>query len=295
MITEEIKNDGEDRSMGREENVKIFNDTEKLCKSNERLKESLNKSREKQYFLAEDAKMEEVKKNIYEKPCKVKVSKKRTLEAASAYKGKKICVLNFASATNPGGGVTRGSTAQEECICRVTGLYFCLNTREMWDNFYTPHRNDANPIHNDDIIYTPAVTVFKSDIASPQLMKENDWYNVNVITCAAPNLRAKPANAFNSGDGNKAIKVTDKELLAIHEKRLRRILDVAVAEGNEIVILGAFGCGAFENNPNVVATAAKHVIEEYRHAFAGIEFAVYCRLGDDENYRTFERMFGTQR
>jgi len=278
--------------MGREENVLIFNDTEKLCKTNERLKESLNNSRAKQYFLAEEAALQVPDKQIYKKPCWITVSKKRTLEAASAHKGEKVAILNFASATNPGGGVTRGSSAQEECICRVTGLYFCLNTRDMWDSFYTPHRNEHNPLHNDDIIYTPDVTVFKSDTVSPKLMPEADWYNVNVITCAAPNLREKPANAYNSGDGNKAVKITDKELLEIHEKRLRRILDVAEAEGNEIVILGAFGCGAFENNPSVVATAAKHVIEEYRHAFAGIEFAVYCRLGDDENYRTFERILG---
>lgn len=278
--------------MGREENVLIFNDTEKLCKTNDRLKESLNNSRAKQYFLPEEAALQVPDKQIYKKPCWIIVSKKRTLEAASAYKGEKVAVLNFASATNPGGGVTRGSSAQEECICRVTGLYFCLNTHDMWDSFYTPHRSEHNPLHNDDIIYTPDVTVFKSDTASPKLMPEADWYNVNVITCAAPNLREKPANAYNSGDGDKAVKVTDKELLEIHEKRLRRILDVAVAEGNEIVILGAFGCGAFENKSSVVATAAKHVIEEYRYAFAVIEFAVHCRPGDDENYRTFERMLG---
>lgn len=278
--------------MGREENVSIFNDTERLCKTNERLKESLNKSREKQYFLLEEAELQVSDRQIYKKPCWVTVSKKRTLEAASAYKGEKVAVLNFASATNPGGGVTRGSSAQEECICRVTGLYFCLNARDNWEYFYEPHRYTHNPLHNDDIIYTPDVTVFKTDTAAPKLMPESDWYNVNIITCAAPNLREKPANTYNSGDGNKAAKITDKELLEIHEKRLRRILDVAVTEGNEIVILGAFGCGAFENKPSVVATAAKHVIEEYRHAFVGIEFAVYCRSGDDENYRTFERILG---
>mgnify|MGYP002729763685 CR=1 FL=1 len=77
--------------------------------------------------------------------------------------------------------------------------------------------------------------------------------NIDVITCAAPNLREKPSNAFNTGDGKDAIKITDKELLAIHEKRLRRILDVALNHGVETIVLGAFGCGAFMNNPNVVA------------------------------------------
>lgn len=94
----------------------------------------------------------------------------------------------------------------------------------------------------------------------------------------------------NGKDCDSKVKVTDKELLSIHEKRLRRILDVAVSEGVDTVILGAFGCGAFMNNPNVVAQAAQNVIKDYLKAFRNIEFAVYCRSDDDLNFRTFERM-----
>ena len=94
---------------------------------------------------------------------------------------------------------------------------------------------------------------------------------MDVITCAAPNLRDQPSNGYNTGDGNKAVKISDKDLLLLHEKRLRRILDVAVLEENETVILGAFGCGAFRNDPQVVALAAKNVIKEYLHAFKNID------------------------
>ena len=121
-------------------------------------------------------------------------------------------------------------------------------------------------------------------------MPEADWYKVDVITCAAPNLRDKPSNRFNQGDGVKKAKISDKELLLIHEKRLRRILDIAVAEGDEVIILGAFGCGAFLNNPEVVALAAKNVIKEYLNAFKVIEFAVYCGPKDNRNFKTFERV-----
>ncbi len=75
--------------------------------------------------------------------------------------------------------------------------------------------------------------------------------------------------------------------MELHEKRLRRILDVAVLQGNEVGILGAFGCGAFRNNPKVVAQAARNVIKEYMYAFKYIEFAVYCSPWEDENYRVF--------
>ena len=145
---------------------------------------------------------------------------------------------------------------------------------------------------NNDIIYTPNVTVFKSDTSMPQLMTESDWYNVDVITCAAPNLRLMPSNVMNSGDGHKSVKVTDKELYDIHVKRLTRVMDVAVAGGNEVVILGAFGCGAFENNPDVVARASKEVMEAYRNSFETIEFAVYCSPRDEQNYTIFKRTIG---
>ena len=199
-------------------------------------------------------------------------------------------VLIFASAKKPGGGVRNGANAQEECLCRCSGLYFILNTQIMRKGFYEPHKRAHNPIHNDDIIYTPEVTVFKSDTASPTLLAEKDWYDVDVITCAAPNLRENPGNKYNQGDGNKRVKLSDKELLQIHEKRLKRILDVAVSKGDEVIILGAFGCGAFMNKTEIVALAAKNVVKEYLKAFKVVEFAVYCSPRDDENYKTFDRV-----
>ena len=66
----------------------------------------------------------------FEDEAKIIVSTKRTFEAAAGYAGQKVAVHNFASATNPGGGVTRGSSAQEECLCRCSVLYFCLSVPE---------------------------------------------------------------------------------------------------------------------------------------------------------------------
>ena len=276
--------------MGRYENKLVFEDTEKLCKQNTRLKDSVRKATEGQRLILETEQLPSVERNRFDAPAKVVVSGRRTLEAAAVYRGTKTAVHNFASASNPGGGVANGANAQEECICRCSGLYFSLNTPKMWDGFYSPHREAHDPIHNDDIIYTSGVTVFKTDQAAPELMEEADWYDVDVITCAAPNLRSQPSNGYNSGDGNRAVKVTDRELLAIHEKRLRRILDVAVMEKCETIILGAFGCGAFMNKPDVVAMAAKNVVKDYLHAFRNIEFAVYCSPRDEQNYKVFQRI-----
>ncbi len=278
--------------MGREENIQVFDDTKKKCQSDSRLIQAIAQANAAQkLILGSDT---ETWKSAcrYMRPAQVTVSRKRTLEAASAYHGKKVCVLNFASATNPGGGVTRGSSAQEEAICRCSTLYFSLIEQSMWKGFYTPHRAQRDPLHNDDCIYTPGVVVIKTDTATPQALPPEDWYTVNVLTCAAPNLREQPSNPMNDGDGARGVQIEKQELRQLHEKRMRRILSIAAAEGNEVMILGAFGCGAFRNPPEIVAEAMRTVIQEYRSFFEAVEFAVYCPPRDDSNYRVFERVLG---
>lgn len=277
--------------LSREENIEIFKDTETLCRTNPLLIKAWKESSAKQKLILE-AQQIDCEKNRYEKPAVVKVSKKRTFEAAMEYNGKKIAVLNFASASNPGGGVVNGSSAQEECLCRCSTLYYNLTEDFMWKNFYQPHRRERNPIHNDDLIYTPDVVIFKSDTAYPQLLPEASWEKVNVITCAAPNLRERPSNSFNSGDGDKAISISDEELEAVHIKRGRKILEAAAADENEVIVLGAFGCGAFMNKPEVVAKAYAKLVEEFKNAFETIEFAVYCSQRDDFNFRIFNKFLG---
>ena len=276
----------------REMNRSIFQDTERMCKTDAELSAVTKISVANQRFIAEAEVVPTPELNIYKK-ANVVVSKKRTYEAAKAYKGNHVAVHNFASATNPGGGVVNGAGAQEECLCRCSNLYFCLNTPDMWGMFYTPHRAAHDPIHNDDIIYTPDIVAFKTDTDRPELMERDDWYIVDVITCAAPNLRETPSNRYNAGDGTRAVTLSDRELQVIHEKRLRRILDSAVMNHADTVILGAFGCGAFCNEPQVVATAAANVVRDYMYAFKNIEFAVYCRPSDDSNYRVFNSVLSS--
>lgn len=97
---------------------------------------------------------------------------------------------------------------------------------------------------------------------NPTLMAESDWYDVDVITCAAPNLRRQYFNKYISEDENASEIIHNDDLLLLHEKRLQRILDVAVMNRDETVILGAFGCGALKNDPEIVALAAKNVIKD---------------------------------
>ena len=281
--------------MSRFENVAVFKDTEEACKSNPRLMESIRKSCAGQIFVREkDSVPDGSTVACFDTDARIVVSKKRTFEAAQAYvgTGDRVCVLNFASSSNPGGGVASGAGAQEECLCRVSTLYFTLDTDENWKRFYSPHRKARDPLHNDDILYSKDVTVFKSDTMAPKRLPETEWFDVDVLTCAAPNLREHPSNSMNSGDGARRIQLAPGELRRLHEKRLSRILDVAAANGEEAIVLGAFGCGAFRNDPRVVAAAAAVVMPHYRMRFKVIEFAIYCRPGDTQNYDAFKTAFG---
>lgn len=270
--------------MGRTENVAIFEHTMDLCKSNPTIAEAIRASEKKQKVILETDHLDEVPPR-FETPANILVTRNRTYEAAGQYLGQKTCVLNFASATNPGGGVAWGSTAQEECLCRCSTLYSNLTERRLWRTFYEPHRAQNNPLYNDDVIYTPDVLVFKSDIREPELLPNSEWWNVNVITCAAPNLRP-------GRDGRIRVRISNEDLYQLHVKRMRRIMNIAARNKNDVIILGAYGCGAFQNPPDVVAKALRQVALEYRYHFKTIEFAVYCSPRDDKNYWVFNQIIG---
>ena len=151
-------------------------------------------------------------------------------------------MLNFASATNPGGGVVYGSSAQEESICRCSTLYPCLDVDEMWDKFYEPHGEADDPLYNNDCIYTPFVKVFKSDSNFPELMQESEWWDVDVITCAAPNLRSVPSNIMNPNAGSSKVEISYDGLRELLKSRVKRVFEIAIVNGAQVLILGAFGC-----------------------------------------------------
>ena len=280
----------------RTKNAEIFRDTERRYTSDPALMSAVQQSTNNQVFIAETENV--AVPSVYKTgKANVIVSEKRSLEAAESYakQGKKVCVLNFASATNPGGGVVNGSSAQEECICRCTTLYPCLNTDAMWDAFYKPHRKAANPLYNNDCIYTPDVCVFKSDTSFPEVLPKDEWWNVNILTCAAPNLRERPSNAMNPHAGDAAVKITSAELEKLLTKRIRRIFEIAVANGNEVLILGAFGCGAFRNPPEIVAKVFNTVMQNYLCYFDTIEYAVYHTEREVANFEAFKRRLSTER
>lgn len=181
----------------------------------------------------------------------------------------KIAVLNFANPYEPGGGVLRGAMAQEECLCRCSDLYNVLAQPYFLKHYYQHHYRNGDQYFSDRLIYTPNIIVLKSDDSIPQILDKP--FCVDVITCAAPYLRGCNNNP-------------DDALLATYRSRIRNILEVAMSQKVDCLVLGAFGCGAFHNEPQFMAKAFADLLigENYAPFFQKVFFAIkrtgaYCR------------------
>ena len=230
----------------------------------------------------------------YDDPAIIKVTNRDTFTAAKEYANiinsaneGFVGVLNFASSTNPGGGVTKGSTAQEECLCRCSNLYLTLYQEKCIREYYNINKKYMSNLGSDAIIYSRNVYVFKDK--DYNMLPVKDRFYVDVLTCAAPNLRENPRNQYNTDASEEKLTLTDEELYNIHVKRARNILNVAVKNEDDYLILGAFGCGAFRNNPEIVAKEYKDVLQDYMYCFKVIDFAIIDGKYSN-NYEIFKRI-----
>ncbi|MEH1015450.1 TIGR02452 family protein [Micromonospora sp. CPCC 206060] len=144
----------------------------------------------------------------------------------------------FASAKNPGGGFLGGAKAQEESIARSSALYPCLLAAP---DFYAFHRAQGDLRYSDRVIISPDVPVIRDD--QGRLLDEP--YRTTFLTTAAPNLGAIRRNQPEHVDDVPAALV----------RRARRVLAVAAVHGCRQLVLGAWGCGVFRNDPATVAEA----------------------------------------
>lgn len=277
-----------------EQLIAVFRDTQAYYNNEPFLVQAVEESRKQTIFYqADDYPLIPDRQRMG----RIVVTKSKTFQAATGqtktHPGQRIAVLNFACPTDPGGSVKWGSSAQEGSLCRCSILYPTINRRWLWHEYYIPNRymHLCYPIGTDDLIYSPGVVICKTDDRIPVRLPQEKFVKVDVITCAAPNLGERPWNAFNSGSGS-SVSLTKERQYEIHLKRAKHILHVAAAHGAEILIHGAFGCGAFQNDPEVVATAYKDALMEYKRYFEEIEFAVYCRGDEIANYDAFRRILG---
>ena len=256
----------------------VMEDTLKMCQSEPDLVNAVANSISDQYivFWNEDL---EVSNKAWNS--NIIVSRKRTYEAVQSYKWQKVAVLDFANYYSVW-WAPFSAWAQEESMCRCSTLYSCINVEENQINYYDKHYNEWNKwiIDNygwDDIIYVPDVVIFKTDVSIPELLNKSDWYKVDVIVSAAPEFwRWYPYSESKFKD--------------VIKKRIKRILDVASKEKVDVLILWAFGCGAFQNPPEIVAQTFKDELKNYD--FKTVEFAIHSRKGRlNQNFEIFDKVF----
>ena len=274
----------------REERIQIFEDTQDWIAKDPDLSASVLQAKKNTTVYYEDD--YPVFRRAETGPLSVSVTIDRSFQAAmrlsKEYPGAKIAVMNFANAFQAGGGVTKGSSAQEESLCRTSTLYPLLYRKALKDTFYKHHRDLNTPKASDSLIYTEGVIICKTDEDHPERMAKEDWVTVDVITIAAPDLRHKANIHAALVDGGTYM--NDAELFGYHVKRAIHMLTCAAAKKADILVLGAFGCGAFENDPEVVAGAYRTALQEFPKVFKHVEFAVYCSPKDTTNYDVFKRV-----
>ncbi|CCK25707.1 hypothetical protein BN159_1328 [Streptomyces davaonensis JCM 4913] len=204
------------------------------------------------------------------------VTGESSLEAAHRL-GDGTAVLNFSSARNPGGGYLNGAQAQEEALCRASALYTCLvGIRDFYDH----HRTHRDPFYTDRVIHSPSVPVFRDDrgrlLDSP--------HTVGFLTAPAPNAgvirRTTPQRAA--------------DIPAALATRAERVLEVAAVHGYRRLVLGAWGCGVFQNDPAQVAGAFRTLLGpggRFAGRFEHVVFGILDRTPGTVTRAAFERAF----
>ena len=173
----------------------------------------------------------------------------------------KTAVLNFASYKNPGGMFIKGAKAQEECLCYESYLYNVLNMLE--NSFYAYNKKNLNKgLYTDRALYTPDVRFFKDE----------ESIMADVLTCAAPNNSLGIRyGAFSKDENEKTL-----------AERIAFVLDISSSCNVDTLILGAWGCGVFKQNPQVVAKLFMEKLKEHKD-IKNIIFAI-----PDENSKNYK-------
>lgn len=239
-----------------ERNIKVFKENRQLAKT-KYIEETEN--------LIANTK-------VYKKPltckvpehigkCEILFDRKDTITSTLYYtrNGYKVCALNFADALTPGGLVCQGEVTQEEDLCRCSNLYESLLKQECRQDYYEYNRGLGTRNYSDRVIYSEGVTLLRESLNYTLL---DEPLKCDIVTSPAP------------------IYVGDKKgYYRIIENRIRGFLKVVASKRVNVVILGAWGCGAFGGDARIVGKAFAKVLQEFRN-FDKVIFSVKSTVND---------------
>ncbi len=187
-----------------------------------------------------------------------------------------LVLLDYASARNPGGGFINGAKAQEEDLCRCSGLYPCLLAQPQ---YYETNRAQSSLLYTDFVIYAPQVPFFRT--RSRDLIE--DFFLASVITAPAP----------NAGEIIRSNETTWARIEEVLRRRAGIILAIAREHNHRSLLLGAWGCGVFRNQPSMVADAFGTWLEspEFRNCFDRVVFGIYDSSKELSTLQAFQARF----
>jgi len=213
-------------------------------------------------------------------PLRIEVTEETTAEAGRRLveqeRVPRVVALNFASAKNPGGGFLSGAKAQEEDLTRCSALYGCLIRQHA---YYDANRAPPSFLYTDHIIYSPDVPFFRDD----QLTLLEAPFPLSIITAPAP----------NAGEALQRDAGAAPSIRAALERRAALVLAAAARHDHRTLILGAWGCGVFRNDPREVADIFGRLLAHprFQGAFERVVFAIYDRSKDRATLRAFQERF----
>ncbi len=185
-----------------------------------------------------------------------------------------IGVLNFASAKNPGGGFLNGAMAQEESLAASSTLYPTLTFHET---YYQKNRANASMMYLDYGIYSPQVLFFRDG----GFRLTETPVKASVLTLPAVNMGQVLLKGENVEKAREVMR-----------RRMKLALGIFAQKGAKHLVLGAYGCGVFRNNPREVALWWKELLEEGMGAhFASVFYAVLDRSREQACVGAFQTVF----
>lgn len=204
------------------------------------------------------------------------VRNETTLDAARRLAGdgeENVMILNFASAKNPGGGFLGGALAQEECVARATGMYPCLLKA---NEYYAYHRKLGTCLYSDHMIYSPLVPILKAE----------DGELLDEVVCAA--IITSPA--VNAGAVRKNEEKNADNIVPVMRKRIEKLLALSLHHQHTTLVLGAWGCGVFRNDPGIISELFRDALTgNFANQFKRIVFAV--KTSDENIIEPFRQRF----
>ena len=182
---------------------------------------------------------------------------------------RRVGILNFASAKNPGGGFLNGSQAQEESIARSSTLYPSLIS-STGEKFYSLHKKDLKDgYYSHAMIFSPDVTVLRTD---PGDLIEP--IQIEVVTSAAVNAGV----ARQTLNGQVAGEAEEVKIGKAMKERMGRILFLFEKHGIKDIVLGSFGTGVFQNKVTLIAAIWAELLvapgARFENSFDRVVFAI---------------------